>query len=93
MPNATGNDVVARAKAKGFKISLAYVYSCRSKAKANAGQPPKRRGRPPKDASAPLRIVSLNTSQLDNEGKFRALVIELGRARANELVASAFNGF
>jgi hypothetical protein len=76
-------DVIAKGKAAGLKLSEAYIYSIRSKAKGRAGKPAARRGRPPKSASAGVAAASGNGV----ERQFLSLALDLGLSRAEGLLA------
>jgi hypothetical protein len=75
-------DVIAKGKAAGLKLSEAYIYSIRSKAKGRAGKPAARRGRPPKSAS-----VGVSASGNGIERQFLSLALDLGLSRAEGLLA------
>jgi hypothetical protein len=82
-------DVVAKAKQRGIKLSIAHVYTIRSeanrKARKTAGSAP-RRGRPPKAASR--STGSLHTALNRIVGQFvDEIVSAVRRASLDELVA------
>jgi hypothetical protein len=80
---APAKDVIAKGKASGLKLSEAYIYSIRSKAKGRAGKPAARRGRPPKSASAGVASASSNGL----ERQFLNLALDLGLSRAEGLLS------
>jgi hypothetical protein len=78
---APAKDVISKGKTAGLKLSEAYIYSIRSKAKGRAGKPAARRGRPPK--SAAMGAGSGNGL----ERQFLNLALDLGLSRAEGLLA------
>jgi hypothetical protein len=88
------SEVVAKAKAEGIELTDRYVYVIRSKAKGRAGKPSGRRGRPPKSAGAKRgpelgrRAVTLATSPSGLATQFLEMALDLGLARAEDLLVS-----
>lgn len=87
------SEVVAKAKAAGIDLTDRYVYVIRSKAKGRAGKPSGRRGRPPKSAGAkrgpkPGRRIAAATSPVALGTQFLEMALDLGLARAEELLVS-----
>jgi hypothetical protein len=78
-PNLPGAEVVKEAAKQGLKMSIAYVYSVRSKAKATVGQPRRSPGRPPKASPATATSGSLDK-------RFMNLALDLGLGRAEALL-------
>lgn len=76
-------DVIAKGKAQGLKLTEAYIYSIRSKAKGRVGKPAARRGRPPK-------AQSLAGARGGNgiERQFLNLALDLGLSRAENLLSN-----
>jgi hypothetical protein len=76
-------DVISKGRAAGLKLSEAYIYSIRSKAKGREGKPAARRGRPPKAASQSVATSSGNGI----ERQFLNLALDLGLSRAEGLLS------
>src|SRR5688572_753402 len=77
-------EVVEKGKADGVSLSVEYVYSIRNAArvaakKTNAGEAPRRPGRPPKAAALTLSSVG-SSSRV--EDLLRAVAAELGLSHA-----------
>jgi hypothetical protein len=87
-PTMPAKDVLSKAKASGLKLTEAYIYSIRSKAKGRVGQPAARRGRPPKAASAGSAPVSSGAGGSGLERQFLSLALDLGLARAESLLSN-----
>ena len=97
-PSASAAEVVAAGQKAGVTMSAAYVYNVRNAARKKAGQPPMRPGRPKgsgrskgavvstarKRSSA--RVVARAASGSALEANFRRMALELGLARASQLV-------
>jgi hypothetical protein len=99
-PKLTAREVVALAK-KEHKAVLSekYVYNIRAKAKKSNGVAPKRRGRPPgthtgstpERAKRTARATGIAASMASNGNRsdaFVSIVMEIGTARAEELLAT-----
>lgn len=76
-PTMPASEVVAKAKAQGLSLSAAYVYVIRSKAGARKAKPVRR---------APQRRRTTSTDGGSAERSFASLVLDLGFARAGELL-------
>jgi hypothetical protein len=83
----SAKDVLSKGKAAGLKLTEAYIYSIRSKAKGRAGKPAARRGRPPK-AVAAAASGSMSSSGGGLERQFLNLALDLGLSRAESLLSS-----
>jgi carnitine O-acetyltransferase len=92
-------DVVKAAKMAGLKITTTYVYTVRSRLAAKAAKPPAPKAAPvpktPKLSTAKKALAAVKTAApklaakvpaSNIEGTFKRLVVELGVARAFELV-------
>src|SRR4051794_8333854 len=79
--NLAGAEVVDEAAKQGMNLTIAYVYSIRSKAKATGGRPTRGPGRPPKSALATSTSGSI-------EKQFVSLAVEIGISRAETLLKS-----
>ena len=81
--------VVKAAKKAGLKIEPAYVYKVRSRASAKAAKTPTPKPAAPKTEPAAMNAPKLAAKgAVSNiEGTFKRMAVELGVARATELVA------
>jgi hypothetical protein len=85
----SAKDVLSKGRAAGLKLTEAYIYSIRSKAKGRAGKPAARRGRPPKAvAAAASGSMSSSSSGGGLERQFLNLALDLGLSRAESLLSS-----
>jgi hypothetical protein len=85
----SAKEVLAKGKAAGLKLTEAYIYSIRSKAKGREGKPAARRGRPPKAVSAAASSSLASSSSGGGlERQFLSLALDLGLSRAESLLAN-----
>ena len=86
----SAKDVLSKGKALGLKLTEAYIYSIRSKAKGRVGKPAARRGRPPKAASSTssVSVTSMSSGNGSLERQFLNLALDLGLSRAEALLAN-----
>src|SRR5438874_8006640 len=87
----SAKEVIDKGKAQGIKLTDRYVYSIRSKAKVRGGQPPRRRGRPPKNAALVQALSAgpgRKPASATQEAQFLNMALDLGLARAENLLTS-----
>lgn len=77
----TANDVVAKAKGQGIKLSPAFVYVVRANKKSKAGKGKRGPGRPRKNAAPAIAAAHSGA-----EGLLKAAAAEVGLSRAMEIL-------
>lgn len=73
-------EVVKRAQEQGIELTEKYVHIIRSKARKGQAAPGRRRGRPPKAATAAASAADTAVQQ------FRRLALTIGLARAEDVL-------